>query len=728
MLSLLQIIEVLLIGGLVAGQLFVFLNNAKRIRQLSISYPDAGKVNVITRSALTGENGSTNQVAHSLPKQAAGSNNFDYANDETRRLIFSGAPFEAETVQGFRLKIVPSNQEDGVSYYAIKCQELLVPAGTSTAIEPLHNLWTRFEEGSTTNYIDGDDEYTISLEEVSDDVFIEWLSFVQVRLSAEPGQQLSQPPSTDFELPKQLTYDAIEAPLDASLTFVKIVTDTNEYLLNNRGAAADFNILKDISERRAEAGDEQIQAQLSTPLYLGLLGTFLGAILGLFSIIPSATQVSDAFLKPLHNAISGKTLTLSSAQKLTVSTDYNTFKEYITSNTDDEEKVYESLIMGSPEYRKQVPDAAEFHEQLYPEGGSIGNESIRKFLLGIMIAMVGSFFGLGFTLAGNNLLQQARARRDDLKNAYYTFLQKALLPKLNSDMQTGMASLKAVLNTFNQDFFGKIQQNFFSKIAEFTPLVANLTDNISLQKDFLARLQDIGITKMANATVKVFDRVDQSAQTFEKFMGYQNALNDTVRESTELAGTVTALLNRISSLEEAILTVPGYLEQHDVAMRQQVQFFKQQLQFFSQHDTLLQNASDLVRQKIDKGIDKIDGELENQLQAFEHNSQQAYSQWQNRFERLNKDNIYDRLTEYLNPFTKQLPETQAELVKGQKEQNKLVATALRGLQDQLLKSQQIEEKLVHQMKLLTTVTLQKEKSNDNEQPWYKRIKHIIKTK
>jgi hypothetical protein len=723
MLPLLQIIEVLLISGLVAGQLFVFLNNAKRIRQLSISYPDAGKVNVITRSALTGEKGSTNQVTHSLPKQAIGRDNFDYANDETRRLIFSGAPFEAETIQGFRLKIVPSNQEDGVSYYAIKCQEL-PRASKSTANEPLQNLWTHFEEGSITNYIDGNNEYTISLEEVSDDVFIEWLSFVRVRLSTELGQPLS----TDFELPKQLTYDAIEAPLDASLTFVKIVTDTNEYLLNNRGAAADFDILKDISERHAEAGDEQIQAQLSTPLYLGLLGTFLGAILGLFSIIPPATQVSDAFLKPLHNAISGKTLTLSSTQKLTVSTDYNIFKEYITSNTDDEEKVYESLIMGSPEYRKQVPDAAEFHERLYPEAGSIGNESIRKFLLGIMIAMVGSFFGLGFTLAGNNLLQQARARRDDLKNAYYTFLQKALLPKLNSDMQTGMASLKAVLNTFNQDFFGKIQQNFFSKIAEFTPLVANLTDNISLQKDFLARLQDIGITKMANATVKVFDRVDQSAQTFEKFMGYQDALNNTVRESTELAGIVTTLLNRISSLEEAILTVPGYLEQHDAAMRQQVQFFKQQLQFFSQHDTLLQNASDLVRQKIDKGIDKIDGELENQLQAFEHNSQQAYSQWQNRFERLNKDNIYDRLTEYLNPFTKQLPETQAELVKGQKEQNKLVATALRGLQDQFVKSQQIEEKLVQQMKLLTTVTLQKEKSNDNEQPWYKRIKHIIKTK
>jgi translation initiation factor 2B subunit (eIF-2B alpha/beta/delta family) len=718
MLSPLQVIEIILIGGLVAGQLVVFLNNVKRIRQLSVSYPDAGTVNVTNRSAISRENDSNNQATQSLPEQPDALKNFDYANDNTRRLIFSGVSFEAETLQSFRLKLVPSSQEDGVNYYAIRCQELLIKPSASTYNASLHDIWSRFKKGSTTNYTDGENEYSISLEEISDEVFAEWLSFVQVRLSDEPTQNYSQSLNTNNQRP---TYDAIVDPPNASLTFVKIVADTNEYLLNNRGAAADFNILKDISERHADSGDEQIQAQLSTPLYLGLLGTFLGAILGLFSIIPPTTQVSDAFLRPLHSAISGKTLTLGSVRNLTVNTNYEVFKDYIASNPDDEGIVYESIVTGSPEYRKQVPNAAEFHEQLYPEAGSIANESIRKFLLGIMIAMVGSFFGLGFTLAGNNLLQQARARRDDLKNAYYTFLQKALLPKLNSDMQTGMASLKAVLNTFNQDFFGKIQQNFFSKIAEFTPLVANLTDNISLQKDFLARLQDIGITKMANATVKVFDRVDQSAQTFEKFMGYQHALNDTVRESTELAGTVTALLNRISSLEEALLTVPGYLEQHDTAMRQQVQFFKQQLQFFSQHDTLLQNASDLVRQKIDKGIDKIDGELDSQLEAFEQNAQQAYSLWQSRFERLNQDNIYDRLTEYLNPFTKQLPTAQAELVKGQKDQNKLVESALRGLQDQLVKSQQMEERLLRQVELLTTATSQKGNSNGNEQGWFKRL-------
>ncbi|HEX8658730.1 MAG TPA: hypothetical protein VF690_14390, partial [Hymenobacter sp.] len=90
-----------------------------------------------------------------------------------------------------------------------------------------------------------------------------------------------------------IQYDAL-ITRDASPEFGQIVVDTNEYLLNNRGAAADFGILKDISERHAEALDEEIQAQIATPLYLGLLGTFTGAILGLVALVGNPfSEVSE---------------------------------------------------------------------------------------------------------------------------------------------------------------------------------------------------------------------------------------------------------------------------------------------------------------------------------------------------------------------------------------------------------------------------------------------------
>lgn len=65
---------------------------------------------------------------------------------------------------------------------------------------------------------------------------------------------------------------------------IKVVDTINSYLLRNKGAVSDFNIIKDIVERNCDAVDEEINQQLPVPIYLGLMGTILGIILGLWSI------------------------------------------------------------------------------------------------------------------------------------------------------------------------------------------------------------------------------------------------------------------------------------------------------------------------------------------------------------------------------------------------------------------------------------------------------------
>jgi hypothetical protein len=406
-------------------------------------------------------------------------------------------------------------------------------------------------------------------------------------------------------------YDALMTR-DASPEFNQIIADTNEYLQNNRGAAADFGILKDISERHAEALDEEIQAQIATPLYLGLLGTFTGAILGLVSLV--GNPFADAAADPAADT-------------------------------------------------------------------SFSNTDVQHFLGGVLIAMIGSLFGLAFTLAGNQLLKQARAARDRNINAYYTYLQKALLPKLNSDMQAGMSNLKAVLDTFNDDFF--------SKIHEFTPLIASITENVSVQKRFLEQLEKIGYSELANATIKVFDRVDESAQTFEKFLGYQHALNNTVTHGAEVAQVITALLNRLTALEEGLASVPQYLQQHDDALRQQVAFF-------SQHGKLLADLGAQIRQGVSEGVHRMDVELDGRLQELQKEASQAHEQWQRHFRELNQNNVYQKITEYLNPFS-QLPAQQKDLNVLQERQANLAAQALQRMEARLLADAQLQQQLLQQV-------------------------------
>ena len=64
-----------------------------------------------------------------------------------------------------------------------------------------------------------------------------------------------------------------------------IIRSTNAYLVKNKGIASDFGILQNICERRLEGEDALISDSLSTPLYLGLCGTFVGIVCGVAGML-----------------------------------------------------------------------------------------------------------------------------------------------------------------------------------------------------------------------------------------------------------------------------------------------------------------------------------------------------------------------------------------------------------------------------------------------------------
>jgi methyl-accepting chemotaxis protein len=72
--------------------------------------------------------------------------------------------------------------------------------------------------------------------------------------------------------------------------FSEVIKSTNAYLCKNKGASADFGILKDTCERHLEKVDNEIGNLINVPLYIGLGGTFVGIIIGLWGIDFSATS------------------------------------------------------------------------------------------------------------------------------------------------------------------------------------------------------------------------------------------------------------------------------------------------------------------------------------------------------------------------------------------------------------------------------------------------------
>ena len=512
-------------------------------------------------------------------------------------------------------------------------------------------------------------------------------------------KQLSEvyPDSRDLELIEDEGHEVINPGVNASIEFQKIIHSTNGYLRNNKGAAADLSLLKDISESSVESMDERVQAQVVSPLYIGLLGTFIGAIIGIASILPS-DQTLDKKLVGSYYAVLRTTSGLSQLG-LGLNTSGEEFERFVNGNEINERKLF--TVLGSNKYFSvNNPSAAAFHTKLYSGSESISSEEIGRFLFGVMIAMVGSLTGLGLTVLGNNLLKDARVARNERKKDYYNFLRIELLPVLNTDMQKGMGDLKAVLDAFNQGFFGKIETQLFAKLNQILPLMSKMGDmivstgqNVAVQRDFLVKLEQVGITKLANNTIRIFDRIDASAQTFEKFMGYQTALNHTVQMGTDAAQEISQLLHLLPGVALAANELPVYLAKHDTTLNNV-------LLLLTEHQTTLKEVNDRMTRRLDSGIVKMEEQLDQSLVDLDAKSRKAHLEYEAWFKRLQEANVFQQIVTYLDPI-KAIPAQQTRLNELVEKQSGLVAQALERMEQRLNADKAIQLRLEAQISQLS---------------------------
>jgi len=76
----------------------------------------------------------------------------------------------------------------------------------------------------------------------------------------------------------------IESEVENNYVFNNILFSNNNNLIRNRNSATEFNLIKDIVERNTTSVEEDINLSVAVPLYLGLMGTMIGIVIGLFSM------------------------------------------------------------------------------------------------------------------------------------------------------------------------------------------------------------------------------------------------------------------------------------------------------------------------------------------------------------------------------------------------------------------------------------------------------------
>ncbi len=89
------------------------------------------------------------------------------------------------------------------------------------------------------------------------------------------------PKDTDDDLSTFTDDDLTTIESDySSPIFLKVVHTINDYLTKNKGAASDFILIKDVVDRNSDSVEEEIATLTPIPLYLGLIGTMFGILIG----------------------------------------------------------------------------------------------------------------------------------------------------------------------------------------------------------------------------------------------------------------------------------------------------------------------------------------------------------------------------------------------------------------------------------------------------------------
>ena len=128
--------------------------------------------------------------------------------------------------------------------------------------------------------------------------------------------------------------------------FERVVFKTNSYLCKNHGTAADYELLKNICEHDIEVLDDQIHNTLNAPLYLGLAGTFIGVIVGLWGVNLNNFMTGSVQTSGLQHLLWGVVAAMVASLCGLGMTVYNTvysYKESVKDNDIAKEKYFDFL-------------------------------------------------------------------------------------------------------------------------------------------------------------------------------------------------------------------------------------------------------------------------------------------------------------------------------------------------------------------------------------------------
>lgn len=278
--------------------------------------------------------------------------------------------------------------------------------------------------------------------------------------------------------------------------FSKLIDSINNYLTKNKGVI-DFAVVHSLIERNIKSNEEIASSNVSLPLYIGLMGTFLGIIFGLSKIALSVGISNDPILNDpiLSDPISTETI--------------------------------KSFIAGVI-----IAMSASF--------------------FGLLFTVINNFWNL------RNAKSTIEKTKNNFLNFIQTELLPHLQSNLYQALDILRVNINSFNEKFEKNI-GLFDSKFTSNIGSLKKSVdimsggmKQIVENTEIQKDYLKEFKSLNFIKLSKANLDFLNQMKDSVPLFTKFIEKQKQLNNTVTKTEAFIVKVDNILARITTFEDSI--------------------------------------------------------------------------------------------------------------------------------------------------------------------------------
>ena len=380
--------------------------------------------------------------------------------------------------------------------------------------------------------------------------------------------------------------------------FKIIVNSINDYLKNNK-TVSDFHLMKDIVDRNCDAKEDEISTQIPIPLYMGLVGTMAGILVGV------------GFL-----AFGGGLSAL--------------------------------LSSDIPQWFKNTFPSSTTEEIIKQAWTTKSSEGVIALMGGVAIAMASSILGIVLTTLSSNKFKTIKSQVENHKHAFLSWIQKELLPTLSDNVVGAIREMTGNLENFNKEFA--------ENTGNLGTALAKVNDSYKLQVQLLESVNKIADKDLTHQNLQLYTALQNSTNEIGILAQYLN-------NTTQYLANVNLLNEKLDNYEnrtQFIENASKFYAKHENWLTENIEMANRSMQDSvekydkSVSDTLgriqenleiqMRKFADIIQKQQEKlgektkEIDKVVDELKN-LSAIKD----GISKFENATKEQNKK--IDRLTE-----------------------------------------------------------------------------------